>query len=61
MVWERNKSIRDILSYDGKFRHFDSIRSLYGVQGHFLEYGNLINIIPREWKNQFRQGNIKPF
>ena len=61
-TWFRKgiKCIRDILLSDGKFRDFDSIRNLYGVQGHFLEYGKLINIIPLEWKNQFRQGNITP-
>jgi len=50
--------IKDIL-HNGKFLTIENIRQKYHVDISFLEYGGLINAIPRDWKKYLKNNCIE--
>ena len=45
------KTIGDILDENGNFYTFDQLKELYRVRGTFLNYENILQKIPNQWKN----------
>ena len=57
-----NKGIRNVLDLmddDGYFNDFQTLQERFGIHGTFLNYLQLINRIPRAWKNIVNENRMK--
>ena len=45
------KTIGDILDDNGNFYTFDQLKEIYRVKGTFLNYKNILQKKPNQWKN----------
>ena len=52
------KTIGDILDVNGNFYTFDRLKEIYRVRGAFLNYENILQKIPNQWKNIKRKQSI---
>ena len=52
------RCLGDILHVQGRFKTFEELKMEFQINGHFLEYSKLVNIIPSEWKSQLRNNGI---
>ena len=49
--------IKDILNAHNNFLSFQDLKDAFDVCGTFLDYGGLLAVIPKDWKNAILHGN----
>ena len=52
------KTIGDILDDNGNFYTFDRLKEIYRVRGTFLNYENILQKIPNQWKNIINENRV---
>ena len=49
--------IKDILNAHDNFLSFQDLKDTFDIFGTFLDYGGLLPVIPKDWKNAILHGN----
>ena len=52
------KTIGDILDDNGNFYTFDRLKEIYRVRDTFLNYENILQKIPNQWKNIINENRV---
>ena len=48
---------KDILNAHDNFLSFNDLKDTFHIRGTFLDYGGLLAVIPKDWKNAILHGN----
>ena len=52
------KNIGEILDDNGYFYTCDRLKEIYRVRGSFLNYENILQKIPNQWKNIINENRV---